>query len=294
MKELSTEEKARRYDEAIAVAKSNYETIMQMNNDCTFAKEGIVNTFHHIFPELKETIDGEKIRKTLIENFKWFGDNYPEAKWGKDNDLLVKNIIAWLEKQGEQEEPTWSEYDDIHYNKCLSYLESISPRKEDIEWFKSIRSKWYHSEDQINNVAEPKFHEGDWIVQENIGVYKVIEVCKSWYEVVDNKDKHYSIGFDKEYMCHLWTIKDAKDGDVLVYEEEIFMIKSYALWNKIVYHCWYGGGILHIHSIYDYLEREDFDKVHPATKEQRDILFQKMIEENAMIDIMKNEVKTLR
>ncbi len=55
--ELSVEEKAERYDKAIEVAKRNYETIAQMDKDCTFSKEGIVNTFHHMFPELKESGD---------------------------------------------------------------------------------------------------------------------------------------------------------------------------------------------------------------------------------------------
>ena len=59
MKELSIEEKARRYDEAIKIAKRNYENIAKMDKDCTFSKEVIVYTFHHIFPELKES---ERIR----------------------------------------------------------------------------------------------------------------------------------------------------------------------------------------------------------------------------------------
>ena len=64
MKELSIEEKAKRYDEALKIAKSNYKTIVQMDKDCTFAKEGIVNTFHHIFPELKESEDERRLKET--------------------------------------------------------------------------------------------------------------------------------------------------------------------------------------------------------------------------------------
>ena len=55
-----------------------------------------------LFPELKESED-EKIRKGLIENFKWFCGDFPETtKWGKDDDMLVKDIISWLEKQGKK------------------------------------------------------------------------------------------------------------------------------------------------------------------------------------------------
>lgn len=52
-----------------------------------------------ILPELAESED-ERIREKLIENFKWFCGDFPETtKWGKDDDLLVKDILAWLEKQ---------------------------------------------------------------------------------------------------------------------------------------------------------------------------------------------------
>lgn len=97
MEELTIEEKAQRYDEAIKVAKSNYGTIVQMDNDCTFAKKGIVNVFHHMFPELKESED-ERIRKELLDFCKNRAEKY-------SNDPKYKNIsawIAWLEKQGEK------------------------------------------------------------------------------------------------------------------------------------------------------------------------------------------------
>ena len=84
-------EKAKAYDEALKVAKSNYETIVQMDNNCTFAKEGIINTFYHMFPELKEG-KGERIRKEIISFFKQF-DN--EELRGVD----ISDWIAWLEKQ---------------------------------------------------------------------------------------------------------------------------------------------------------------------------------------------------
>lgn len=58
-----------------------------------------IEDIESIFPELLESND-ERIRKELIENFKWFCGNHSETtKWGKDDDLFVKDIIAWLEKQ---------------------------------------------------------------------------------------------------------------------------------------------------------------------------------------------------
>jgi len=53
-------------------------------------------------------LDDEEIRQALIENFKFYcGDHLKTSKWGKDDDLLVTDIIAWLEKQrGESWKPS--------------------------------------------------------------------------------------------------------------------------------------------------------------------------------------------
>jgi hypothetical protein len=76
-------------EEKLKEAKRLYETA---NADQRYVLESL-------FPELAESED-ERIRKGLIENFKWFCGDYPETtKWGKDDDLFVKDILAWLEKQ---------------------------------------------------------------------------------------------------------------------------------------------------------------------------------------------------
>ena len=106
---MTIEEKARRYDEAIIKAKALYGQPLVDNT--------LLET---IIPELKES-DDERIRKALIENFKWFCGDYPETtKWGKDDNLLVKDIIVWLEKQGEQKptqeiEPFEAEHGKYYY-----------------------------------------------------------------------------------------------------------------------------------------------------------------------------------
>ena len=97
---MTDKEKAKAYDEAIERAND----ILKGYNP----KEASKATINYIFPELAQSED-ERIRKTLIENFKFFGGDYLEtSKWGKDDDLLVTDIIAWLEKQGS----AWSEEDE--------------------------------------------------------------------------------------------------------------------------------------------------------------------------------------
>lgn len=64
--------------------------------------------------------EDERIRKGLIENFKWFCGDFPETtKWGKDDDMLVKDIITWLEKQGKKthQTPQWM-INFLNENRC--------------------------------------------------------------------------------------------------------------------------------------------------------------------------------
>lgn len=86
MKELSIEEKARKYDFAIEALRGmmpNWERLSY--NGKTFLQD-----LTHILPELKESED-EMIRKSLIDMLK------------NDEKCYLKEI-AWLEKQGQVKE----------------------------------------------------------------------------------------------------------------------------------------------------------------------------------------------
>lgn len=82
MKELSIEEKAKAYDEAIERAK-------KLQHDNAWVTS--------IFPELKESED-EKIRKALIELSK----EVAQEQFFTNRGTNLQNVLAWLEKQGEQ------------------------------------------------------------------------------------------------------------------------------------------------------------------------------------------------
>ena len=87
MKELSIEEKAKRYDEAIEELRGLLEGIHE--EKCEILEEDITD----IFPEPKESED-ERIRKEIIEAFKTLGD-------GKIPVVInYADIFTWLEKQG--------------------------------------------------------------------------------------------------------------------------------------------------------------------------------------------------
>lgn len=116
MKELSIEEKAKAYDNALEIAKGLY------------AKDA-PDSLHleRMFPQLKESED-ERIRKSLIDMLK------------NDEKHYLKEI-AWLEKQGEQKQETSYlkfDFDDILALQCC--METAEKVTEDKELYKKLQN----------------------------------------------------------------------------------------------------------------------------------------------------------
>ena len=89
MKELSIEEKAKSYDEAIKQIK-----------ECTPDENGFITIYpQEIFPELKEEDKDEKLRKRLIQIFKSYQNPKTHLNPNKWEGLKICDIIDWLEKQ---------------------------------------------------------------------------------------------------------------------------------------------------------------------------------------------------
>ena len=94
---MTQEEKAKAYDEALERAK-------ECHIDGLSLHQPVKDVIEHIFPELKESED-EKIRKVLVDMFKGYNIQ-------KVGDFTDKEIIAWLEKQGEHKPATKLELDE--------------------------------------------------------------------------------------------------------------------------------------------------------------------------------------
>ena len=138
MKELTIEEKAKRYDEAIKRAKALYD-----NNQPISGNNVIIN---NIFPELKESED-ERIRKVLIAYFNRYKE---QEECGIDTffGISTDNILAWLEKQ---EEKPVEEYN-------ITGISSRHATGKLAEIIKNIES---------SDKVEPKFKVGDEIKTDN-------------------------------------------------------------------------------------------------------------------------------
>ena len=106
MKELSIEQKAKAYDEALEKSKRLYE------------QGTITESLAYIFPELKESKD-DMVRKAIIEHFEGSHSSmYPYKGFTKEQ------ILAWLEKQGQTF--TKKDVDD-------AYLKGVCDAKQELE-----------------------------------------------------------------------------------------------------------------------------------------------------------------
>ena len=211
----------------------------------------------------KEESEDEKIRMALIHYF-----SHPENTSFEYWEAIPKSeAIAWLEKQGEMKSK--KEVDNLH-----NYL--------------------YGERKSVDKV-EPKFKVGDFIVNDYCKG-KVIELTDDSYLL----DTGQGIPFSYEHNAHLWTIQDAKDGDVLFGSEwgVILMFRGIGNteWDDVIdYHCYYDchRECFIVQEDVEYWGNTKNNQLKPATKEQRDLLFQKMKEAGYEWDDEKKELNKI-
>ena len=132
---------------------------------------------------------------------------------------------------------------------------------------------------------KPKFKVGDWVTN-GLCAWRIDSINGEMYYENAVDSGNYFENIDAEYR--LWTIQDAKDGDVLAEDTCTFIIKklNHDLTAEI-YCCLYDDGDFELNSNLGF----DDTCTYPATKEQRDLLFQKMKEAGYEWDAEKKELK---
>lgn len=137
---------------------------------------------------------------------------------------------------------------------------------------------WFSKEKEVDMV-EPKFKVGDWITDGEAIFHVTSYDINYGYQLETQKGTLFHFSDEKvENKYHLWTIKDAKDGDVLQLGEVTAIFKKYIGQEKCICYCSVCEGEFEIP-----IENGE-DNIYgctnttPATKEQRDLLFQKMKE----------------
>ena len=273
MKELSIEEKAKRYDEAVEKLRSlhdNYDTVSTLID--------IKEELDHIFPELKESED-EKIRKEILNFVRGLLECHDKPN--AERDERYESWIAWLERQDEQKSIKAHNVCDFCEERygCVSHCSVKLTEKQ-------------NPADKV----EPKFHEGEWITN---GDYTWHIVSVTYLDYIlrsqDGNTVDDTISYVDEHF-HSFTIQDAKYGDVLVTKNKnIFIFKSISGCTIYDYCGLYFGKFESSSAAVNGIAAEQLpiDYV-PATKEQREFLFQKMKEAGYEWDDEQKQLKKIK
>lgn len=203
---------------------------------------------------------------------------------GKTVAEICNEYFSWTEKQGEKKVPS------IDFKAKDCYVSEVDGKIHDMT---------YNPTDKL----EPKFKFGDWIVNNNSKDVFLIKSINSGYCTLESIKGNIISPclLPCESESHIWTIQDARDGDVLAGKIDG---DDYILIFKQIKDGWvetYGH-------YYDAVDRfcapsqlfcRDYKgTLHPATKEQRDLLFKKIeeagyqwdAEKKAIIPISKSKV----
>ena len=193
------------------------------------------------------------------------------------SNALLNYAKHELEKQGEQK-PYGQRQKcvDCQFNYAGECKGSCSMKQGEQKPF-----DYEHANIQQTDFApkvEPKFKVGDWVVNNNSNiVYQVENVIEN---LINNKygydlvGGYYISSFDVD-KYHLWNIQDAKDSDVLATDDGICIFDGTLEEGKYPFaHC---GITKRGFDSYDVrLPFSHDNNIQPATKEQCDLLFQKM------------------
>ena len=152
MKELTIEEKAKAYDEALERAKA-------INNEKDVDIESGTTICEYIFPELKKSED-DKIRKEIISILR---NTYWTSNRNRFNEL-----VAWFEKQDEQK-PCMVQWKGDNLKEVIDFT---GKDKNFEKWFKSFEEyeKYVHEHNDIFKLFDENGNHyeipvGAWIVK---------------------------------------------------------------------------------------------------------------------------------
>ena len=285
----------------------------------------------------RELIDDEKIRISLINKFKLLQDPKTHIDPTKWEGIDIFKIIAWLEKQGKNEEINEASYragiKRVLDNPESYGLEKQGEQKQHLElkaghWyfchqayceradiltvkegetFKCEKDgivkgliikepeKYFREISTPADKVEPKFKVGDWVLvcdKTLCQIEKVTDLPGNHFQYWTTDGAWFGDGTE----AHLWTIQDAKKGDILQANKCTLIFDSLAkdIDGNTVISSWYSCDT---HTFYGMGPSQPdlwvTEGVVPATKKQRDLLFSKMKKAGYEWDAEKKELKKI-
>lgn len=279
----------------------------------------VTTALETLFPEIFET-ENEKIKKEITQYFECQSKEEPFRKEIHDK------WISWIQKQGEQKHKfnigniisngkVVYRVDNIVKN-CIGqdcyFLVNVEAEKNgtrdlmidsqgepfrygEITWLCEQVDKSFEKKEFK---VEPKFKVGDWIIGYR-GIFKITQYEEKYGYELTSIEGYVVYSISSDYVdsnYRLWTLNDAKDGDVLVHSSFMFdnFIFIYDKTSLLQAYCYYSK------------ERDRFiiedrghycpwnmQEVKPATKEQRDTLFTKMKESGYEWDSEQKQLKEI-
>ena len=225
---------------------------------------------------MKDMKDYEQMYKEALERCKsWMKGEHPET--------FTQAIKAAEFIFPELKE---SEYERI--KKEILEIVSISGNGNQFEEIKDWLEK--QGEQKPTDNVEPKFKVGDWITN-NCAVWCIESIHDRLYDLKgSNGCTLKNIEPKLEDKFHLWAIQDAKDGDILFDIQPFIFKKIDSLQHSYAYCGIDGFSDFRIESEGEWTWSQN---IKPATKEQRDILFQKMKEAGYEWDDEKKELRKI-
>lgn len=161
-------------------------------------------------------------------------------------------------------------------------------QEEKEQLHKDLRARWQNPTYKV----KLKFKVGDWVVFNNQhqSIYQVEKIEDGYYILTHTHGGTFRVCTLHDEKLRLWTIQDAKDGDVLYSH------------NKNLLWIYKDETTYHISVILDYIQYGCISikcsiviplDTCPATKEHRDILFKAMLKEGYEWDEEKKELKKI-
>ena len=245
------------------------------------------------------------------------GINIPSDEcliWASELEKELKSLISnsnEVQKSADKIEPKFKVGDKIYLKPEHRMPDDDTPIADTIHEIIAIDDKHYRFkgsfifiedqdkfelvEQKTADKVEPKFQNGQWVVWQN-KCYKV-NYNGCGYELIDQNGLRTSLEYGTiDKSAHLWSIKDARDGDVLATDSWLYIFKYTNNKALIQFHCtcpMNGRPYKWCFSYDSYLDIYVDANIHPATKEQRDLILQKMHKAGYTFDFEKKELKKI-
>lgn len=270
------------YEELI----SKLKTILDSQTNETIS----IDSIREVIPELSESKDN--IENRLINAIK---SSAQLENCLQKHGFKIKEILNWLEKQIERKSDVRYRYleellvaDDIYQMAMNDAMVEEAKGKATSAILKLCVSELLEFR-KTDNSVRPRFKTGDWVIVQGKTLYQIKQVTELSHNHYQywTTDEHW---FGDGTEAKLWTIQDAKDGDVLAEHETIVLFKKIEGQNIRCY-CTYH--YLGFNPTFYVGTLQNKNHYCPATKEQHDLLFSKMKETGYEWDAEKKELRTI-